>query len=149
MLCSVTVSIGEETKGVLRVMRLVTAVSRVTSEAGKPEDRTIRRCVLEGRNLRRHTNVARQDEEVIVGQTTVLLGVDECLDVDSIALGVVVLEHLKGFGEVQCVSGGIGHGVAVQNGHFGEMWKKIIFYRDVERRNDWYTETDHSLGTEQ
>jgi hypothetical protein len=27
---------GEETKGVLRVMRLVIGVSRVTAEAGKP-----------------------------------------------------------------------------------------------------------------
>lgn len=34
--CSVTVSMGEETKGVLRVMRFVTGASRVTSEAGKP-----------------------------------------------------------------------------------------------------------------
>jgi hypothetical protein len=38
MLCSVTVSMGEETKGVLRVMRFVIGVSRVTSAAGKPGD---------------------------------------------------------------------------------------------------------------
>ena len=31
-----TVSIGEETRGVLREMRFVTGVSRATSEAGKP-----------------------------------------------------------------------------------------------------------------
>jgi len=36
MLCSVTVSMGEETKGVLREIRFVTGESRVTSEAGKP-----------------------------------------------------------------------------------------------------------------
>ena len=35
--CSVTVSIGEETRGVLRVIRLVTGVSRATVEAAKPE----------------------------------------------------------------------------------------------------------------
>ena len=34
--CSVTVSMGEETRGVLRVIRLVTGVSRATSEAAKP-----------------------------------------------------------------------------------------------------------------
>ena len=32
-----TVSMGEETKGVLRVIRLVTGVSRATSEAAKPD----------------------------------------------------------------------------------------------------------------
>ena len=34
--CSVTVSIGEETKGVLRAILLVTGVSKATSEAAKP-----------------------------------------------------------------------------------------------------------------
>lgn len=34
--CSVTVSIGEDTNGVLRVNRFVTGESRETSEAGKP-----------------------------------------------------------------------------------------------------------------
>lgn len=34
--CSVTVSIGEETRGVLREIRLVMGVSSVTSDAAKP-----------------------------------------------------------------------------------------------------------------
>ena len=34
--CSVTVSMGEETKGVLREIRLVTGVSKATSDAAKP-----------------------------------------------------------------------------------------------------------------
>lgn len=34
--CSVTVSIGEETRGVLREIRFVTGVSSATSEAAKP-----------------------------------------------------------------------------------------------------------------
>ena len=38
MLCSVTVSMGDETKGVFRVMRFVMGVSRVTSAAGKPRE---------------------------------------------------------------------------------------------------------------
>lgn len=36
MLCSVTVSMGEETKGVFREMRFVIGVSRATSAAAKP-----------------------------------------------------------------------------------------------------------------
>lgn len=36
MLCSVTVSMGDETKGVLSEMRFVMGVSRATSAAGKP-----------------------------------------------------------------------------------------------------------------
>jgi hypothetical protein len=37
---SVTVSIGDDTNGVLREMRRVTGVSRVTSETGKPFPKT-------------------------------------------------------------------------------------------------------------
>ncbi|KAL2864192.1 uncharacterized protein BJX67DRAFT_361898 [Aspergillus lucknowensis] len=36
MLCSVTVSMGEDRRGAFNVTRFVTGVSRVTSEAGKP-----------------------------------------------------------------------------------------------------------------
>lgn len=38
MECSVTVSMGEDKRGVFRVIRFVTGVSRATSEAGKPGD---------------------------------------------------------------------------------------------------------------
>lgn len=64
------------------------------------------------------TDVARKHEEVIVSQTTVLLGIDECLDVNAVALLVLVLEHLERLGEVQGVGGGVDHGVSVLDGHF-------------------------------
>jgi hypothetical protein len=57
---------GEETKGVLRVIRLVTGVSRVTSEAGKPEG-AVRSCRLYLILLEGYTNIARKHEEVVVG----------------------------------------------------------------------------------
>ena len=74
--CSVTVSMGDETKGVLRVMRLVTWESK--------DD-------LGGREA----NVAREDEEVIVGQAAVLDGVHELVKIEAIE-GLVLLEHLEG-----------------------------------------------------
>ena len=42
--CSVTVSMGEERRGVLSEMRLVTGESRVTSDAAKPSEDQIRSC---------------------------------------------------------------------------------------------------------
>ena len=65
------------------------------------------------------TNVAREHEEVIVRQTSVLLGIDERLDVNSITLLVLVLEDLKSLGEVQGIGRSVGHGVSVGNGHDG------------------------------
>lgn len=61
----------------------------------------------------KRTNVAGKHEEVIVGQTAVLLGVDERLDINAIVLRILVLEDLKRLGVVQGVDGGVGHGVAV------------------------------------
>lgn len=61
----------------------------------------------------KRTNVTGKHEKVIVGQTTVLLGVDEGLDINAIMLRVLVLEDLKRLGVVQGVDGGVGHGVAV------------------------------------
>src|SRR5690242_10712078 len=83
------------------------------------------------------TNVAREHEEVIVSQTTILLGIDERLDVNAIALLVLVLEHLKRLGVVQGVGGGVDHGVAVLDGHF-ESRKDFPRNREVQevtRRN--------------
>lgn len=48
-----------------------------------------------------YTNVAGQNQEVVVGQTAVVLGVKEGLDVDAIALGVFVLDNVKGVLEVE------------------------------------------------
>ena len=42
-----------------------------------------------------HTNVTREDEEVVVGQTTVVLGVEEGLNADTIALGVLLLDNVE------------------------------------------------------
>jgi len=63
------------------------------------------------------TDVPRKHEEVIVGKTTVLLGVDERLDVNAIALWILVLENVKSLGVVQSVGSRVGHGVAVGDGH--------------------------------
>lgn len=97
MLCSVTVSMGEERRGVLREMRLVTGESRVTSLAEKPELRSKHadNCARAHTHSAAHTNVTREDEEVVVGQTAVVLGVEESLDVDAIALGILVLDNLE------------------------------------------------------
>ena len=69
MECSVTVSIGEETRGVLREIRLVTGVSRATSAAENPD-----RLSQEGCRCRSHegcTNVARKYQEIIISQTAI------------------------------------------------------------------------------
>jgi hypothetical protein len=63
------------------------------------------------------TNISRKHEEVIVGETAILLGVDKCLDIDSILLRVLVLEYFEGLGIVQSIGGGVSHGVAVGNRH--------------------------------
>ena len=62
--CSVTVSMGDETRGVLRLIRLVTGASRATSEAAKP---SIRDQQASPRPWRLgSTNVARKHEEIII-----------------------------------------------------------------------------------
>ena len=76
------------------------------------------------------TDVAREHEEVIVRQTTVLLGIDERLDINAVALLLLVLEHLEGLGVVQGVGGGVDHGVAVLDGQFG-YGKRLLRNREV------------------
>ena len=56
--CSVTVSMGEDTRGVLSEIRLVTGVSRATSDAAKP-GRIDQHDVQEGLPFRERTYVAR------------------------------------------------------------------------------------------
>jgi len=122
MLCSVTVSMGDETNGVLRVMRLVMGESRATVEAGKPFA-----VLVVGKeqyaSLSR-TNVPRKDEEVIVCETSILLGVDQLLRTQSVSLLIVAGEDLEGILVVEdfnalCDSG---HGsvlvIAVELRHF-------------------------------
>lgn len=112
MLCSVTVSMGEERRGVLREIRLVTGESRVTSLAEKPGLRSKHADNGAHAHSAAHTNVTRKDEEVVVGQTTVVLGVKESLDVNAIALGVLVLDNLKGILVVKDL-------LLVKNGNLG------------------------------
>jgi hypothetical protein len=66
------------------------------------------------------TNVAREHEKIIVSQAAIFLGINERLDIDAITLSVLVLEHLESLGVVQGLGGGISHGVAVGNGHYGK-----------------------------
>lgn len=73
ILSSVTVSIGEERSGVLREILFVTGESRVTEEAGKPSMNSQYHLVYHEDRI--CTNVARQYQKVIVGQSTMLLGV--------------------------------------------------------------------------
>ena len=79
----------------MREMRLVTGESRVTSLAEKPELRSKHADMCARAHSAAHTNVTREDEEVVVGQTTVVLGVEEGLDVDAIALGVLALDNVE------------------------------------------------------
>lgn len=51
----------------------------------------------------REANVARQQQEVIVGQTTVLGRVHELMEIKAI-VGLVLLEHLQGSGVVKRTS---------------------------------------------
>jgi hypothetical protein len=107
---------GEERRGVLSEMRLVTGESRVTSLAEKPELRSKHADNCAHAHSAAHTNVTREDEEVVVGQTAVVLRVEEGLNVDSIALGVLVLDNVESILEVKDL-------LLVKNrnlrGHFG------------------------------
>jgi hypothetical protein len=87
---------GEERRGVLREMRLVTGESRVTSLAEKPELRSKHADKGAHAHSAAHTNVTRENQEVVVGQTAVVLGVKEGLDIDAILLGVLALDDVKG-----------------------------------------------------
>ncbi len=93
-----TVSIGEETRGVLRLIRLVTGVSRATSEAAKPGMRGQRATLRPWWSG--STDVAGEHEEVIVCQAAVDLGVQQCFRVETISIQVAIAEHFKRFGVV-------------------------------------------------
>lgn len=51
-----------------------------------------------------NTDVSRQDEEVVVGQSTILVRVKEALDIKPVARFVVGLEDLQCLGVVQDLS---------------------------------------------
>jgi hypothetical protein len=88
-----------------------------------------------------HTDVARKHEKVVVSEAAVPLGVDEGLDIDSIALGVLVLEYLEGLGVVQGVGSAVRHGVTVGDGH--DAGKRLLGNREVRGR-ERREETDRS-----
>ena len=96
--CSVTVSIGEETKGVLRVILLVTGVSKATSEAAKPGVRgqqvIVRLWQCDS------TDVAWKHQKVIVRQAAVDLGIEQGSRVDTIGIGIFIVEYFECFGVV-------------------------------------------------
>lgn len=46
-----------------------------------------------------HTNVSREDEEIIIGKSTALVGVNELRDGDTI--GLILLQDLQGLGVVR------------------------------------------------
>lgn len=75
--------------------RLVTGVSKETSEAGKPchEVQSLDRGLGTSAWL---TDISRQNKEVIVGQGTVLIGVKERINVKTVAGGVVLFQDLQG-----------------------------------------------------
>ena len=56
-------------------------------------------CTL--RELQRHTNVAREDEKVVVCEASILLGVDELLSAQAVLLLVLVLQDVEGVLEVE------------------------------------------------
>ena len=48
----------------------------------------------------RRTDVSWEHKEIVVRQATISLGVNERLNANAIALGIFILEHLEGFGEI-------------------------------------------------
>ena len=90
---------GDETKGVLRLIRLVTGVSRATSEAAKPGMRgqyaSPRPWLLDS------TNVARKHQEIIICQAAVDLRVQQCFRVKTVSSRVLMVEDLERFCVVQ------------------------------------------------
>jgi hypothetical protein len=86
------VSIGEDRRGALIVNRRVTVVSKETSDAGKAlhETKISDRC----KKFQCFTDRAWQNEEVIVGQGSMAVGVEESIDVEAIS-GRILLEHLQ------------------------------------------------------
>lgn len=95
-------------------MRLVIGVSRLTSAAGKPLRRVSRDHLSPFAKLER-TDVARQDQEIVVGETAVPLRINEGVDVDAIVLSIVLLQNLQGGGVVEHLS----RRGTVDGGHFG------------------------------
>jgi hypothetical protein len=90
---------GEDKRGVFKEIRLVIGVSRVISEAGKPRNESVMRPAQILVATYR-TNVARQDQEIIVSQGTVLVRVKQGIDIQTISGWIVVLQNLQGFGVV-------------------------------------------------
>lgn len=68
------------------------------------------------------TDVARQDQEIVVGETTVPLGINEGVDVDAIVLSIVLLQNLQGGGVVEHLS----RRSTVDGGHFGRKKEESL-----------------------
>lgn len=92
MECSVTVSMGDETRGVLREIRFVTGVSKDTFEAAKPS--------VDGQHkllYRRSesTYEARQNEEVVISQSSIDLRVEKGFCVQSVSSSILFAQNLQ------------------------------------------------------
>lgn len=74
MECSVTVSMGDDSRGVFNDILLVTGVSSATSEAGKPREAINKKCQAD-RELKTSTDIAGQHQKVIVGKAAMSLGI--------------------------------------------------------------------------
>jgi hypothetical protein len=77
-----------------------------------------------------HTNIAGQDEEIIISQGTVLVRVKQGFDIQTISGRIVPLKDLQGLGVVLDLSLGVeeGLGVAVGDCH-GDIWENTKIRR--------------------
>ena len=92
---------GEERRGVFKVMRFVTGVARLTAEAGKPRGISLSCSRLEIRLG--HTDIAGENEEVIVSEAPILPRVYQLLHIKSVTRGIIMLQDFESFSEVEGV----------------------------------------------
>lgn len=105
-------------------MRLVTGVSRVTSEAGNPDEGVSTSSIFGNQIGLCHTNITGQDKEIIISQGTVLVRVKQGVDIQTISGRIVPLKDLQGLGVVLDLSLGVEEalGIAVGDSH-GDIWE--------------------------
>lgn len=92
----------------------------------------------------REANVTRQQQEVVVGQTAVLSGIHELVNIEAIA-GLVLLEELKSLGVVE----GLGGRSAVDARHDCEeeerMRKKDYEVEDGRQTSRWREKKEREI----
>jgi hypothetical protein len=90
---------GEDTRGAFSEIRLVTGVVRSTSWAAKPTPISNLLFFFFDQREVRLTDVTGKDQEIVVGQSTVLVRVKQGISIEAIG-GGVGLQHLQGVGIV-------------------------------------------------